>query len=199
MEKGKPGPPQYRRRNYFIEKSFQSKFILKFCILVVLSALLIMAALYFLAMQSTTVAIVDSRIVVKTTADFLMPVLAQTIILVTIFTSLATIVVTLFVSHKIAGPLYHFKKALKELADGDFSKDFRIRQLDQVKDLAETFDAMIHETREKIKALKENAAALEEKAGAISESDIHGEKKALWHDLKKIAEELKRNTRIFKI
>ena len=95
-----------RRKNYFIEKSFQTKFILKFCTLVVIGALLTISIVYFFAMRSTTVAIVNSSVVVKTTADFLLPALLQTVAVVMILIGLATIIVTLFTSHQIACLLY---------------------------------------------------------------------------------------------
>ena len=88
-----------RRRNYFIEKSFQARFVFKFCILVVLGGILSMLALYVIGMGSATVSIVNSRVVVKSTADFLLPVLIQTFLVVMVFVGAAAIAVTLFVSN----------------------------------------------------------------------------------------------------
>jgi len=73
-----------RRKNYFIDKSFQTRFILKFCSLVIAGGLLTVGLLYCLARQSTTVAFMNSRVVVKTTADFILPILIQTAAIVVI-------------------------------------------------------------------------------------------------------------------
>lgn len=189
----------YRRRNYFIEKEFQAKFILKFCGLVIFGGLLTIGLLYFLSMCSTTVSIVNSRVVVRTTADFLLPVLIQTVLITTIIVSLATIVVTLFVSHKIAGPLYHFKKAIKQLEEGDFSEEFRIRLHDQLQDLAGAFNNMITKTKSQIKALRDNSLSLKEKLDNIPEQEVAEHKRAILSELKGIAGELNRIIHHFKI
>jgi len=191
-------PTIQKRRIYFIEKKFQANFILKFCVLVAIGGLLTIGILYFLAMQSTTVSIVNSRVVVKTTADFILPILVQTVVVVMIIVSIATIFVTLFVSHKIAGPLYRFKKTMKDLEGGNFAEDFRIRHLDQLQDLAETFNIMIRRVREEAANLKVNFNKLEEKLGNISEQEITETKRALFRELKNISGELNRIINYFK-
>lgn len=189
----------YKRRIYFIEKDFQAKFILKFCILVAISGLLTIGMLYLLARQSTTVSFVNSRVVVRTTADFILPVLIQTVAIVTIIVGLATIVVTLFVSHKIAGPLYRFKKVLELLGQGDFSSGFKIRRLDQLQDIADAFDNMISRVREELKALKDNFQILKEKLDNISESEVAEHRRSILNELKKISNELNKIMHYFKI
>jgi methyl-accepting chemotaxis protein len=139
-----------RRRNYFIEKSFQARFMLKFCILVVFAGLLTIAALYIIGMRSTTVSIVSSRVVVKSTADFLLPVLIQTFLVVMVLVGTATILVTLFVSHQIAGPLYRLKKAMEQLSEGDFKVEIKLRKADQLKELADTFNTMVKKLKAKL-------------------------------------------------
>jgi len=171
---------------------------LKFCALVAIGGLLTIGILYFLAMRSTTVSIVNSRVVVKTTADFILPILVQTVVVVMIIVSIATIFVTLFVSHKIAGPLYRFKKTMKDLEEGNFSEDFRIRHLDQLQDLAESFNNMIRKVRQEAGNLKGNFNKLEEKLGNISEQEITENKRALLSELKNILGELNRIINYFK-
>ena len=139
-----------RRRNYFIEKSFQARFVSKFCILVVCGGLLTITTLYIMGMGSTTVSIVNSRVLVKSTADFLLPVLIQTFLVVVVLAGAATILVTLFFSHQIAGPLYRLKKAMEQLSEGDFKVEIKLRQADQLKELAETFNTMVRKLKAKL-------------------------------------------------
>ena len=188
----------YTRRIYFIEKKFQTEFILKFCGLVAAGALLTIGILYFLASKSTTVTIVDSRVLVRSTSDFLLPILIQTVFIVMLLVGLATVVITLFVSHKISGPLYHFKKTMEELEKGDFSADFRIRCLDQLQSLAETFNAMIGKTRKQINLTKKNFSLLKEKLDNLSENEFPEHKKIVLAELKNIAKELERVIHYFK-
>lgn len=195
----KPIPGTYtRRRIYFIEKAFQAKFILKFCALVVFGGLLTIGLLYFLAMKSATVSFVNSRVVVRSTADFILPILIQTVAIVVVIVGFATVIVTLFVSHKIAGPLYRLKKVMQELEGGDFSQDFHIRHLDQLQDLAKTFNSAIKKIRERMQILKEGLDILEKGLNNISENEISENKRILLFELKKVSEELSRASRYFK-
>jgi methyl-accepting chemotaxis protein len=194
----KPQGRTYKRRTYFIEKSFQAKFILKFCALVAIGGLLTIRLLYILAMQSTTVSIVNSRVVVRTIADFILPILIQTVVIVTIILSIVTVIVTLFISHKIAGPLYRFKKIMKELEEGNFSQDFQIRRLDQLQDLAVAFNNMIKKTRDEIKSLKDDFSSLRGKVDGILEHEVPEHKRLLLRELKNISEQLDKALRYFK-
>lgn len=189
----------YRRRNYFIEKKFQTAFILKFCALVALGGALMMTLLYFFAMKSNTVAFVNSRVVVRTTADFLLPVLIQTVLIMMVFVGIATIFLTLFVSHKIAGPLFRFKRAIGMLEKGDFSESFRIRKSDQLQDLAGTFDRMIAKLRGDFKELSGKSHLLQEKLSDMPEWEIPEDKRAHLKELKRACSDLNGFLSRFKI
>ena len=188
----------HRRRHYFIEKKFQAKFILRFCILLFAGGLLTIGILYVLATQSTTVSIVNSRVVAKTTADFILPILIQTVIIVTLILSLAAIVLTLLVSHKIAGPLYRLKKTMQALEMGDFSLDFRLRRSDQLQDLSDAFNNMIKNIRQGHQQLKDNFISLKEKLDNISEQELPEHKRPALSELKKISQELNKIINNFK-
>lgn len=188
----------YKRSTYLIKKDFQVKFILKFCVLVVGAGLLTMEILYLLSAHSTTVSIVNSRVMVRTTADFLLPLLIQTVLIVTVIMGLATIALTLFFSHKIAGPLYRFKKVMETLVKGDFSSDFQIRHLDQLQDLADDFNKMISSVRQHLNLLKENVVSLKDKLNDLSEHEVVEHKRGALGELKKITEELNKAIHLFK-
>ena len=156
-------PSPHRRRNVFIEKKFQTRFILKFCLLAVAGGLLTVGLVYLLASQATTVSIVDSRVVVRTTADFILPLLVQTVAVVVVAVGLVTIALTLLYSHKLAGPLYRFRKVLEALEEGDFSGNFNIRDFDQLQVLAEALNGAVTRNRERLAAAKQALDALEKK------------------------------------
>lgn len=143
-----------QRRNYFIDKKFQTKFILKFCFIVILAASAIGISLFILSANSTTVAIENTKVRVMTTADFILPFILQTVIVVTIFSALAVILLTLFVSHKIAGPLYRLKREIDKLGDANFGAIFQIRSTDQLKELSHSLTSMSNSLRDKIAAVK---------------------------------------------
>jgi len=156
-----PKRPRSQRRNYYIDKDFQTKFILKFCSLVALGSLLTVALIYWLARHSTTVGIAQGRVAVHSTAEYLLPLLLQTVFVELVIVSLAAIAMTLFVSHKIAGPLHRFKMMLAKLGDGDFSSSMKLRDGDQLQQVAVAYNEAVEKINGKIKTAK-NASSLDE-------------------------------------
>lgn len=151
-------------------------FILRFCLIVVATGGFIMVVLYSLAGKATTVSFVNSRVVVQSTADFLIPVLIQTFVVSTILVGIATIIFTLFVSHRIAGPLYRFKKVLSSLGDGDFSLTCRIRLKDSLQDVASAFNDMIIKVRKNFDIIDKDLKHLK---GKLEAGDIKEIKKSV--------------------
>lgn len=151
----------YKRRTYFIEKAFQAKFIIKFCLLIIAASCFFSALVYLLSQQTVTTAFENSRLVIKSTADFILPVLILSSAISAGLICLATIAVVLFISHKIAGPVYRFQKAAKAVSDGDLSSELRIRKNDQLQPLAASLDEMISSMRGKINEIKDLANQIE--------------------------------------
>jgi len=151
----------YKRRIYYINKDFQKNFIIKFCILAGLGAVVAMGFIYGLAMSSTTVVIRDGRVAVHTTADYLLPLMFQTVLFEVIIVSIVTIALTMLVSFRIAGPLYRFKMMLQGLGQGDLSTQMHLRSDDQLKDLAQVYNEAVGKLNGKIKTLK-NATSVDE-------------------------------------
>jgi methyl-accepting chemotaxis protein len=146
-----------KRRSYFIDKKFQGKFILKFCLIVIVSSVIVGGLLLFLAQGSTTVAIENTKVTVKNTASFLLPLILTTLIIVTVFSAISVAVLAMFISHKIAGPLYRIKKDIERLHAGDLTASFRIRKGDQLQDLADSLNEMASAMQAKVKQLKDSS------------------------------------------
>ena len=123
-----------RRKIYFIDRGFQFSFIMKFCALIIIASLATGFLIYYFNQRSTTVAFENSKVVVKSTANFIFPIIIQILIIVTLLVGIGTVLVTLLTSHKIAGPLYRLRKDLERVKDGDVSFDIRIRAGDQLKE-----------------------------------------------------------------
>jgi len=148
----------YKRRIYFINKDFQADFIVKFCALAGLGSVLTMGLVYWMAMNSTTVAIREGHVAVRTTADYLMPLMFQTVLLEVIIGSIATVALTMIISFRIAGPLHRLKMMFQGLSQGDLSAQMHLRRDDQLKDLALGYNEAINKLNTKIKALKSSSS-----------------------------------------
>jgi len=60
----------------------------------------------------------------------------------------------IFVSHRIAGPMYHFEKSARAVRDGDLSVNFNIRKTDEMKDAALSLEEMVESLRKDMRAMK---------------------------------------------
>jgi methyl-accepting chemotaxis protein len=61
----------------------------------------------------------------------------------------------LFISHRIAGPIYHFQKILKAAKEGNFSLDTRLRKTDEFKELSRDFDLFFKSLSSQVNKIKE--------------------------------------------
>ena len=151
---------RFRRRQYLVDKNFQVKFIFNFCVIVIISSLAIGALVFFLSRNSTTVAIENTKVTVKSTADFILPMLSLIVGVSAVFFSLVLGVLALVVSHRIVGPLYRLRRDIDMLKEGDFTKQFQVRNKDQLKDLAKSLGSMSLALREKHSELKKKSDSL---------------------------------------
>ena len=60
----------------------------------------------------------------------------------------------IFISHRIAGPMYHFEKSARAIRDGDLSVSFNIRKTDEMKDASLSLEKMVETLRADMKEIK---------------------------------------------
>lgn len=150
-----------KRKNYYIDKQFQRNFILKFCGLILVGSAISSLIIYTMARATVTTTFENSRLAIKSTADFILPSISLSSGISVILIGLATIAVTLFTSHKIAGPLYRLNKDVEEVASGNLKVAFRLRSGDEIKPLAQSLNVMTQELRGRIKLIKNTLSDLD--------------------------------------
>ncbi len=150
----------YKRRTYFIKKSFQLRFILKFCLVVLMGAMISTGLLFFLSSGTLTSSFQHSRLVIKSTSQAILPVVLYTNLITLGLITLASIVVTLLVSHKLAGPIFRFEKDLQEIESGNLTKRIILRKDDQFIDLAESMNKMTDSLHSKVTDIRTRVAQL---------------------------------------
>ncbi len=77
----------------------------------------------------------------------------------------------IFVSHKIAGPIYRIEHSAEAIHQGDLRVNFRIRKGDEMKGAANALEEMVGSLRDDIKKLKAESVALEERIGLLSKKE----------------------------
>jgi methyl-accepting chemotaxis protein len=151
-----------RRGHLLINKNFQIGFIFRFCAIVLSTSFGIGILVFYLTQNSTTVAIENTKVIVKSTAAFILPVLILTVAVVTFFSSMVLSFMALIISHRIVGPLYRLRKEIDMLKEGDFTAQFRVRNKDNLKDLASSLSDMSGTLRKRHIELKRRSDQLQQ-------------------------------------
>jgi methyl-accepting chemotaxis protein len=185
-----PDRPHFRIKHYFIKKDFQFKFILKFCLLVFLGVIISTGLLFLFSQDTLTSSFDQSRLVIKKTAVAILPAAVYTNLITLGLITLATIMVTLFVSHKLAGPMFRFEADLKVIAEGDLTKVIRLRKKDQLMEIVDSLNQMTESLREKLTIVKDD---LEQIRNTASEKGAPSE---LIEGLDKLDRKIKANFKI---
>ena len=156
-----------RRRNYFIKKKFQASFIVKFCLLLILACLIMSAVSLLLTKKTVTTSFEGLRLTVKSTADYILPVLASSGIIAIVLVSLATIAVLLYISHRIYGPIYRLEKDVTEIGKGDLTVEVHLRQHDEFKGLGELINGMVKNIKNPLSSSQARINELEEEVKGV--------------------------------
>lgn len=156
----------HKRSIKYIKKDFQRRFIVKFCLIALIALVVAGGLTYFLTEGTVTATYRYHRLALEKTSVAIVPALVASTAAVFVFFVLATIYVTLYVSHKIAGPLYRFEQDLQMVADGKLDKRFRLRQSDQLMDLVAQLNAVTESLEGRVADVKGRVKDLERKVRA---------------------------------
>jgi len=139
-----------RRTRYFIKKHFQIRYILFVFLAMLIPTGICGGALYYLMWQTIAAEIgipeaIESQIMpalnkVDTALMFILPIVF-----------LGMITLSVYISHKIAGPSYRLENELKEILKGDYSRRIKLRSHDELQEIAELVNKLLDQIAEKQK------------------------------------------------
>lgn len=154
----------FKRRQYFINKKFQTGFILKFIGVLLFGAVLSVGVTMLTTQATLTSSFEGSKLVIEKTSLAILPSVIFTTIISTLIVGIIIVVVTLLISHKIAGPMFRFEKDLEEISQGNLQKHIQTRQGDQFSSVAENLNSMVGNLNEKLSEIQGNLTRLAEAA-----------------------------------
>ncbi len=144
----------WRRRNYLINKEFQFRYMGRIIFGMVVMALIVSFTVYY----TTWARIMDEFYNIPRIAAQFAPLFAsvnRTMFLILILFVLLAAVLSIFMSHSIAGPIYRFEKSLQAIASGDLTLRVGLRKTDEFKHIAETLNLMVSELRNNLSSDRE--------------------------------------------
>jgi methyl-accepting chemotaxis protein len=144
---------KHKRRQYLVDKKLQTKYALLTILLLVIYTFLFAVILFTPSILglSTGETLAEQTEAARTLLNLHASVWPALGIVIVILAG-----ISVFITHKIAGPVYRFKKVLTEVADGNLDISIKLRKRDDLQDLAEDMNGVIVELRNFVQTLQED-------------------------------------------
>lgn len=173
--------PAFKRKQVYIKKDFQTRFIIRFLLILLAGGILSIGLTLLSTTGTLTSAFVNSKLEIKSTALAIMPSVIFTTVITTLILGIIVVLVTLVVSHKIAGPMYRFEKDIDRIGSGDLKHRINIRKGDQFQEMALALNKMVLDLNTKLSDIREDVTAFSDHPG-LPES-LHREFNDLRHKI----------------
>lgn len=131
-----------KRKIKLINRSFQFRLMAKFVLINTLILVLFGALIYVFFNSEIDANLSSAHVMYRNVSQMLFPIVLTLSVLNILITAGVIVVVVLYSSHKIAGPVYRFNQALKAVTAGDLAPLTRVREKDQFRELSESFSEM---------------------------------------------------------
>jgi signal transduction histidine kinase len=131
-----------RRKVFFIKKKFQLHYIVFVFLAMLLTTVICVGGIYYLIWQT----VAKEFAVPELIEDVLIPALgkANMVLLVALpLAFLLMLLLSVFVSHKIAGPIYRTERDLDEIVKGDYARRIKLRDGDDLQELADGINKLL--------------------------------------------------------
>lgn len=126
----------YKRRNIFIKKDFQGRLILGYFLFVLGGILLFVLVMMIFSADTLTISYTDHELQMgKTSFMILKKTLAANWLFI-VFGTAFLVLAAMLITHRIAGPLFRFERALDHMLRKDLSDTIHLRVKDEGKELA---------------------------------------------------------------
>jgi methyl-accepting chemotaxis protein len=184
--------PKFQRRTVLIKRALQLKYVAMVFVAALFASLLVGLDIYY---TMAKMVLTENPAMSTTVAQF------HTIIFVKIVLYLVIILlISLYVSHRFAGPIHRFEKSAQAVASGDLTHRVSLRTGDELLELQEEFNGMLANLQSLVQKDRNLASRLSQRVSQAMKKvpdDKHGE--ALREELSDIKSELDHLTKAFKV
>lgn len=159
-----------RRHIFLIDREYQWRYLSTWLIMTLAYVLLILLVMYVgLKITRETSANPDSITTVQLSK--LLQYNAVFVILLTIFLGL----ITVLLSHRVAGPAYRLVLSMRRILGGDYNFKVKLRKKDYLQDVAAQMNDLIDDLRMREEKLKELDAEADRLRGMIASAGVSPE------------------------
>ena len=164
---------KHKRRNFFIKQEFQGKMILGYFLFVMGGCLLFILLFGIFSSDSLTISYTNNDFQFGQTPFMLIKKALAAHWILLVFGGALLVAAAMFLTHRIAGPLYRFEKALDQMISGNLNDTIYLREHDEGKELAgkiNTFNASLSLSVDSIAADSVAIAALLKRLEELEQS-----------------------------
>lgn len=187
----KPDEDQrFQRKTVLVKRSLQLKYIGMVFLSVLVASMIVGGDVYYSLMR---VMLTECPSVTERVVQF------NTVLLVKIALYLGLmLLISLYVSHRFAGPIYRFEKSCQSLSTGDLTHRVSLRTGDELMELQEEFNGMAAALQALLQKDRNLAQRLSERVDEISKR-LPADAGSAREDLKAFKLELDHLTKSFKV
>ncbi len=151
----------YHRRNYFINKDFQGRYIFSYFLFVIIGSIIFVVILGLFSADSMTMVYSQHDLQLGSTPAILMKQFVRAHWIFVVGGGIIVIVASIFITHRIAGPLYRLEKSLDEMIKGNISVNTTLRLKDEGQELARKMNQFNEALSLRLKELNEAGSELD--------------------------------------
>mgnify|MGYP001573693133 FL=1 len=160
-----------RRINFSVKKEMQIRIFVKVLLINLIGIVMVSAAFYYYSDIKIEGTYKQFHIHATNFLDYLLPAVVGAGIMGAIFAAALTV----FLPHKIAGPLYRMERMLKdEVGGGDLTVRFHPRKGDEGREFADAVNVTVEKLREKMIDIEKRTSELEGLVISITEGGMNG-------------------------
>lgn len=130
-----------------IRPDFSAKFQVKYCLVMTAGSVLTTLILYLYLDRGLGESYFESLVTLSNLEQALPSALLISFVIQLILILLLSVGINLFVSHKIAGPVYRYEHLLNCIRKGDLRNDVRTRDNDQLKSMVTSLNGLLGTVR----------------------------------------------------
>ncbi len=152
---------KWKRRNFFIKKELQGRYIFSFFILVILGSILYTAIFSFLSANTLTIVYKGNNLILGQTPYILFTQMLKANWILMLSGGVIVVVISVFLTHRFAGPIYRFERTIDEMARGNLDFNITLRRHDEGKELADAINRLKNTLSSNVESMRELSYSIE--------------------------------------
>ncbi|NWF98958.1 MAG: methyl-accepting chemotaxis protein [Nitrospirae bacterium] len=159
----------WRRRNYFIKKDLQGKYMFSFFVFVIAGSIIFTLIFSLLSSDTLTIVYEDYNLKIGKTPIMLLKEILSAHWIFIVVGGLAVVILSMFLTHRFAGPIFRFERSIDEITNGNLNFQIKLREKDEGKELANKINKMILMFSDNFKEMEKISEEIRNELNSIQE------------------------------